>query len=565
MPADPELRPDRRRERGNVLFVSAAALLFLLSVAVIAVDTGRIGWQKRQLRLQTDLAALAAGWEVGDCRGGASDPVAAANAAGAANGYEGDLSQAPNGVRLGRVETVSGVRTFVATGDAASARAVEVVAVHDVPRSWLLPTLIPGTVALSARATARPQAVAGIRVGSRAASVSEDDADVLDQVLGGLLGGALDVSAVGYDGLLDAQLTLGDLVAAAGVGDVEQLLAAELSVADFLDATASALSAGGESAAAATLDDVVASIPGGQTFSVGDVLEVAEGGDEAALDASLNAFDLLGFSAQAANLDHAVVIDPLTLDLPGVAAGTLELVVIEPPQIAVGPPGRDEEGEWRTRATTGQIRFQLELEALDDLDIGVLSGAVRLGLAYEVAPAEARLAWIECARAARPVHRVGVEVEPGLVRYGFGSFTDIEASDTIEPLVVTELRFLGTPVARVSASSELAAVAAPTELVFDGPFPPERTQSVGGSLGGSAAAAQEDIVQETEFDVEVLGSLPVGVTVGAIADAVAGAVAPVITDASAALTSILTGVNGHAGDADVSVLTVSQAGPRLVR
>jgi uncharacterized membrane protein len=156
-------------------------------------------------------------------------------------------------------------------------------------------------------------------------------------------------------------------------------------------------------------------------------------------------------------------------------------------------------------------------------------------------------------------------VEPGLLRYGTGSFDDPENDAAVEPVLVAELRVLGIPIARVRASSEASVASPPEELVFDGPIPPASIQTAGGDLAGSVDTALDDLAGNLGLQVEVLGILPLGVTAGSIANATAALLTPIVSGAGEAVTPLLLGLGAHAGSADVSVFWVEQSSPELVR
>ncbi|MFX6743298.1 hypothetical protein ABTH23_19590, partial [Acinetobacter baumannii] len=75
------------------------------------------------------------------------------------------------------------------------------------------------------------------------------------------------------------------------------------------------------------------------------------GNEQAALDATVNVLDLLTTAAQIANSKSAVNVAPGTLNLLNLGAVTLSLKIIEPPVIAVGPPGQflsgPNAGQWK--------------------------------------------------------------------------------------------------------------------------------------------------------------------------------------------------------------------------
>jgi uncharacterized membrane protein len=206
---------------------------------------------------------------------------------------------------------------------------------------------------------------------------------------GGLLGALLetldedwnvDVTVIGHEGAAVPTVTLGDLLDAAGkVGTPEELVDVDVSIAEVATAALELLVVGDEddaSVAAGVLDvlEAMASMQVGHV-SLGEVLTVS-GDERAALRTGIEVFTLIDALAHAevANLEHAISADALVGD--GILAA--DLLVIEPPQIAIGPAGEDAEGDWRTEAKTAQLALELEidLEALHDQIPGALEEAI---------------------------------------------------------------------------------------------------------------------------------------------------------------------------------------------
>jgi uncharacterized membrane protein len=91
------------------------------------------------------------------------------------------------------------------------------------------------------------------------------------------------------------------------------------------------------------------------------------GNEKAALDATVNVLDLLTTAAQIANSKSAVNVAPVSLNILGLGTVRLSLKIIEPPAIAVGPPGQflsgPNAGQWKTQARTAQVRLGLGIDA----------------------------------------------------------------------------------------------------------------------------------------------------------------------------------------------------------
>jgi uncharacterized membrane protein len=562
----------RRRQRGAVSLSAPSLLIVSALVGALAIDVGRMAWNKRELQAVADLAALDAMRSFGQCAETASDPVVAAQASAAANGYDGDLGTAPNVVEIGDVATVNGIREFTAGGNAATANALRVYATREVPTTLIAGTFLPGSTGLAAEAVATRVAVASIRAGSFAARVNSADSPLLNQVFSGLLGGPVGLDVLSYENLLGADLTVGDLVVAAGVGTVDELLALEFPANQYMNLVATALADRGNTAAAAALNDIAAVTDGSRNVPIAEVLDVAPGSGEPAREAVLNAFDMLDVGAQVAVGDNAIVIDPLAATVPGVSKTTLRMRIIQSPRIAVGPPGRDGDGNWNTQVRTGQVRLAIEVDLLGVLSL-LGSQPVSIDLFAEIAPTLAHLDAIDCADADDPVHLVVVGAEPGLVRLGVGSFPDFENSPDPVPSDVVQLNGLfGVPLAKVTAAGDVPFQSSPQAMRFDGPFVPaipepseDNTDTVGTPLGDGVATALAGMLGNTALQVQLLGALPLPVSQATVLNPLSNLLQPVLVALDGPLTSLFEMLGVHLGGADVTVLSLHASQPTLAR
>lgn len=563
-----------RRQGGSVMLIAVLALAVggFLFVAAMGVDLGRIAWEKRRLQNTADLAALDAMRSVGRCSEQAGDPGAAARASATRNGYPGDASAAPNLVQTGSLETVDGVREFRPGGAPEQATALRVLLHHAIPRTLLAGAFLPGTAALRSEGVATRDVEAGLQIGSFAARFDASDALLLDQILNGMLGSSASLDAASYEGLVDAQITLGDLVDAhASALTVEELLAAEMSAGEYFGLVASALSRSGQSDVAASAGEFGggASVP--QTIALGDLIEVTPGNEEAALDAVLDAFDLVNLGAQLIHGDQALTLDPLAVSVPG-AEADMTIQMISPPRLAVGPPGRGADGEWLTEVHTGQSRIALGLDLLDDVPGIAAPVAVRVDLYIDAARSRAWLEAIDCADRSDPAHEVVAGVEPGMVRFGLGQFVDLGGSGEVEAgeVATITLPLLGD-VARVTASGEVSFQGAARTLRFRGPFPPAvqsvSTRTVGTPPAEAMASALASMISETRLEVELLGALPLSVGEAELLDSIRQTVEPAIGALGIVLEPVLGSLGIHLGGADVSIVSLDakRSQPRLAR
>ena len=570
--------PRRRREIGAIGFATPGVILLAIFVGALAVDVGRLAWNKRELQEVADLAAIDAMRAFGQCREVSGDPVAAAQASAVRNGYDGNLAAAPNQVEIGNVSTVNGVRTFTAGGAAATDTALRVFATRRVPFTLIASALLPGNATLQAEAVAKREAVGSLSAGSFAARFDSSDSWAFDKTLGALLGGNVSLSAVSYQGLADANFSVANLMAAANVGTLDELLALQMTGPEYLTLLADAVSDGGSSSAAATLTSLVGSLGAGLTLTLGDVIDVESGMSADAFDAQLNALDMLSVGAQVARGDAAVVLNPLGVTIPGVASATAQLRVVQAPRLAFGHPGRNSAGEWNTTVRTGQVRMAITL-ALGNLSV-LGAQPVSLRLFVEAAQTEAHLASIDCADALDPVHRVVIDAEPGLVRLGIGEYPNFNTSPDPVATNLVNLKLLGITVAKITGFSDIPFQSPGQDLRFDGPFVPQidepsddNTQTIGTPVGSALSNALSTLLGSTQLQVVALGGplLTVSQKNSALT-ALTSKLSPVLAALDDPLANLFHALGISVGGADITVLSLGpvkdgelQLQPQLAR
>lgn len=568
-----------RRRRGSVMMIAAIALAVggLLFAGAMGLDLGRIAWEKRRLQNTVDLAALDAMRSLGRCTASPQAPGDAARDSAQRNGYLGDASASPNVVEHGTVSTVDGVRVFTPGGLLQQATAVRVALQQSVPSTLLAGAFLPGNALIQVESVASRDVSAGLMAGSFLGSIDSSNSPLLNQIFNEMLQSGIDLDAASYNGLVNANLTLQDLVDAhGGVATPEELLGVEMSAAEYFNLVANAFSASGQSAAAAAIGQF-ASAGVGSNIALSDFIDLATDNAEAAGGGVVNAFDLLTLGAQTFNGNNVLEIAPLAVTIPGVASASLDLALIEPPRIAIGPPGQNADGDWITEVETGQVRvgLSLELPSLNVLGVGTL--AMGLDVYAEAAETRAWLEAIDCADRADPVHEARVGVEPGVARIGVGTFQDIGASggasvDVAEVASVTIGGLLGlSSDVTVTAASELPITSSPQDLSFRGPFPPAveeiSTQTVGTPVGDALGTALDGLGTSLQLEVDVDGPVPLGITAGLLASQVGAALSPVLGSIDFVLEPVFQTLGLHVGGADVSIVSLAaeEAQPRVVR
>jgi uncharacterized membrane protein len=383
VPAAPRAeRASPGRQRGAVGLFGILTLLLALVFTALAVDAGRLWFERREIQAVADLAALEAARQVG-CGGNPGNAVAAAQAAAKRNGFAGNLADAPNRVDVGWLTTAAGLRQFSASRPAANfadADAVHVLATESVPASLVLGGFFGQTTLIWAEATARaepPHATFSLGSYLLRVSATPQDANLLNALLGGLLPSSLSLDALAYKGLASTDINLAQLVRAQGlgVGTVEQLLDTQLSVAQVINLAAAAVGqqVAVDTSVTAGLQTLLGAAVNNIPVKLGDVLDVSVPASDAAAKVGINVFDLITTTLMVANKNSAVA---LPLGIPGVA--NVNLAIIQPPQLAVGPPGTSSTGDLCTEARTAQLDLEV---ALNPLGLGLVDAVLGLELA----------------------------------------------------------------------------------------------------------------------------------------------------------------------------------------
>lgn len=571
------------RQRGAISIIAAASMVVAVLAVALALDIGRIIYERQRLQGVADAAALA-GAQVLATEGDHNAAKAAARDAGAKNGDFDTLDP-----QIGHLTRAGGLRDFgTGPGDGSPEYdAVQVIATHKVPRSLVAGGLLSGDDAvLTTRAvTHLEESIAAITVGSHLLELDSERSKLLNSLLSALLGTTVDLDAVSYNNLLGTGIKLADIMVQAGVGTIDELLSLEAKpVSEVFDWMLKVLEDEGSIAAIAFRDatrDIGANLTVPlDPLKLSDLLAVSN--MQSALDAQLNVLDLLVTTAQVANKGNAVDLGLATPGLLadlGLASLSVKLLVVEPPQIAIGPPGKDENGEWRTVAKTGQLRLHVSLRALD-IDLGqlllglvVLKAPISLDLVVEAASAEARLTAIHRPSPSVPATRVDVEADPQLAFIGIGKECKpaVVPSPLLDATVKVNLLLVEVPVADVTANLGACSsfgILQPPDLEFSGPFPSDPQAAVT-PTGEALLTGLDSLVQSATIQVKVtlLGELELPLDLGtALRPLLQGLLVGLIGNlADSVLGPLLDLLGVQLGGADVTVLDASVGQVRLVR
>jgi len=434
-------------------FIATVGLAVLVSI-----DIGNLFYQQRALQRSADLAAMAAAQRL--------DLPAAAQQAVVQNGLTVDGTNVTLAVVPGVWDASAGTAPTYFTAQAAvdgNTNAAQVTITQNVPYFFMV-----GRRQLTATAIAKNTSIVAFSLGSGLASVNNG---LLNQLLGYLLHTNLNIDAVSYQGLATTNIRLADLAVALGAGSMQELLSLSPSLGTLFNAVISVASqsglagvsvggAGASNALSFGNDlNVPINIGDGGASSPGllQVLALA-GNEQAALNASVNVLDILTTAAQIANSQSAVNVAPVALNILGLGTVTLSLKIIEPPAIAVGPPGQflsgPSAGQWRTQARTAQVRLGLDINVNA---AGLL--AVDLPIALQVAGATGHAKSTSCTvPRSNSTATISVQPQPVSACIASGAATAVNSALNCGSMAPAQLismpvlGFLGNQVVNVKAN-----------------------------------------------------------------------------------------------------------------
>ncbi|PMS18391.1 hypothetical protein C0Z18_17195 [Trinickia dabaoshanensis] len=570
-------RPMRRAQRGTIAPIVALFMTVVIA-SLGALDVGNAFFARRALQRTADLAALAAAQTMDDA---CAKPTAIARANAAANGFSTDAAGQSMSVVCGRWDTSANAAPsyFAATSAATPLNAVQVTATRSVPYFFLGPAR-----QMSASATAEATNLGAFTVGTTLAQLQ---GGLVGALLNALLGADVNVSVASYESLANARVRMRDLMAAAGVGTVDQLLATQVNVEQLARLMVTALSS--TSIADANLQTDVATLQAiagssGAANAVSFALGGEQGGHgvialgaadgQSALDATISPFDALLVAAEIAKAGQPPIDVATGLQIAGFGA-TLKVQIVEPPVLAVGEAGVDSvKQRWRTQASTAQVRVYLDV-TLGTPALPVIGGVLlHVPLSLEVAPGTAWLQATNCA-ATQAASTSTIGVQPGLANLCLGDPpTDLSAS---QPFSCTRPATLVNVanVVTVTANAALPAVVPPssaTTLTFvgatptDGAYQSANSNAVGGVLANGLDGLAASLAQPDALNVTLLGalSLPVGPLVDALLTVLTPALGQLLSGFDAAVDPLLQLLGAQVGVATVHDLSLTCGVSKLV-
>jgi uncharacterized membrane protein len=537
----------RRDERGAVLALAAGSLVVVMISAALAIDLGRLSQEKRTDQKIADLAALDASRYL-PVPGATKD---AAQRSAINNGFTPTstvygMSGPDDGVLYVCLGTMSGVNFVPGGGGGCNVGNAVRVRVQSA-FSTAFP-FVSGPDGVAANAIGGIQGNAGFSIGSSLLNLSTSSSALLNPIIGQWLGSSINLSLVSWQGLAAGEVTLEALrteLAEMGfaVGGVDELLDADLTLAQLFQATANALTTNGDTANAALFlgpVGLIAKATSTATLKLGEFITVAQGAEDTALETDFNIFQLVTGGAQVANGTNTVSIPNTTITVPNTASTAITVKVTEGPKIYIGPEGGSVE--------TGQVEISVTptVNLVNLLGLVTVTGSVPANVT--AAGAKGTLTDIQCTD---PGKGITVEVDPKAL-----SGSVAVASDN---LIV---RALGINILRISTTSvtpEVNGAASSHFFPYPGQFSPPGTYS---HHFGSQPVGLQSLTNLSAGNVTVLNALTLNTVLGLLGLNQAQLVASIINSLKPILggvdtnilTPLLTALGLDVGSADVTAL-----------
>ena len=379
-----------RQQHGAIGLMAALTLGMVLIFMLLVVDGGRLYLEQRKLQRVADMAVLEAVSRGGSCAATPSTATLYATQSAARNSFVPAGTQQTLNATCGTLVTVNQLRTFQL--DPSKSDAIRVIATNTIPTSiaggvWDL--VSKGTLSTTTKLTASavgasPKGLlAQISIRSTLATVTTNSqAALLNSVFTSLLGGKVELSIAGWNGLINGDINLLNYMDQLAIdlklsaGNYDQLLSTNTTITQLLKTALTVANANGATAdlkasLGSLLDVAIKAKPA--TISLSNLLKLQTGTQSSGLDANLQAFQLIQAFLQLANTANAVDLNAPVI-LPGIANVTVQMKVIEPPQFsAVGDPSSSQIISVRT----AQIRTLISIDLTGLSNLLTLPDAVK--------------------------------------------------------------------------------------------------------------------------------------------------------------------------------------------
>lgn len=399
-----------------------------------------------------------------------------------------------------------------------------------------------------AHAQASPGCLAGtcVSTGTRLAGINTNENELLNGLVGSLLGTEIDIALVDWQALAVADITLDELQTALGVATPEALLGEPVTLGELL----AALDTIGELSDLEAIDALIAEVAAlpnaNEEILLGDLLKIQSGAG-AFSQINLNVLDVVFGSIQLFNAQNVLTTPtPITVDGSGLGLDeigeiTIQAQVLEPPTIVCGPTG--------TQFYSAGVRVKLNVELLNlalESPLAAVAPLSNVDVALQLVDLDV---YLDVARGSGVVQTINaisravtVQATPGITDIYIGTIADnvFFTNDPIDPasltpgvvgsLTITLPAVLAQAptvltIPTISIETYAEGISGPKTLNFTG-YPAgsgNYPQTLTASAGASAVAT---------YTVQLLSNLQIGADLqGAIDSALGGIADGLVVDA----------------------------------
>ena len=368
-----------RQQQGAIGLMAALTLGMVLMFMLLVVDSGRLYLEQRKLQRVADMAALEVVSRGGNCKLGTAKDYSEESAKRNSFTSAGVQSITPTCGTLTTNEKK--IRVFQPSIDN-SGDVIQVVAKTTVPTSvaggfWN--AFSKGTFEFNTKLQATAvgaksgSPLAQLTIRNKTLVLSDSKSKVLSSLFKGLLGGSVDISILGWDGIANTNINLLSFLDRLKldldlkVGGYDEVLSSKISIGQLIDSTIHILDPSNTLSTTAkitTLKEIKANA-GATKVILGDLLKVQGSNASSALNIDMNLLDLISGYIQLASKNQAIVASfPIDLSLTKITA---TVQVIQPPQLsAIGNPAlavkETKDGEHRIYVRTAQVRTLVSVE-----------------------------------------------------------------------------------------------------------------------------------------------------------------------------------------------------------
>lgn len=591
--------------RGAVAAMAAICCVPLFGIGALVLDLGLAFTQQTSLRAATDAAALAAVLKT------ASAPSVATSSLASNNWPAATLISATTGIYCPDPAVAVSSR-FAAgattctqdqyTKNIAGTNAVKVVTVSNSPVG--LGRLLAGsnTLAIGASATATQINMAGFSAGTGLAGVSNG---VINQVLGGLTGTSLNLSAVSYNGLananIDALSFLQALAVNAGVsaGTYSSLANTNVTVGQIMSAAVTALNSPNStsnSAAASALATLAAALPSSTTIPVNQLVNLqpylndqVTAPGPAALQGGINAYGLIsavsqiiGSGTNLGNIPTGSQPETFTAALGNTSSVTVNGIIVQPPAtpaFGFGPVGTTVSESQVSLYVTINLTPTNLASAVSTALGAAATASLSIPLYIQLAGGTATLTGIACTPGTPPTQTVTIAGTTVVQQVALANHGAIATPANPATLLTVSTPLLGNVITLKGSSSVITQNATPQTVTFTNSATvhqidtsPPTVMTIDGDaslLGSTASSLGSTTLTATVLPglgllsgtVSTLASTLIPLTQSDISAALAIADAPV----DAAVNGVLAALGLRLGYMDITATSVRCGVPVLVQ